>query len=75
MQCVPFNVTLSMASLSHRKPPFTAVPHDNCRAHVPDKMGILYFNTEELHLKTKCINEVDNKCVNFQFPCLCIFTI
>ena len=70
MQGVPFKVTLSTASLSHRKPPFTAVPHDSCRAYVPDKMGILYFSTAELHLKTKYINEVDNKCVNIQFPCL-----
>jgi len=70
MQGVPFNVTLSTASLSHRKPHFTADPHDSCRAHVPDKMGIFYFNTAELHLKTKYINEVDIKCVNIQFPCL-----
>jgi len=51
MQGVPFNVTLSKESLSHRKPLFTAAPLDSCRPHVPDKMGIMYFNTAELHLK------------------------
>jgi hypothetical protein len=56
MQGVPFNVALSTASLSHSKPPFTAAPHDSCRAHVPDKMGILFFNTAELRSKTKYIN-------------------
>jgi len=59
-----------MASLSYRKPTFNAAPHDSCCAYVPDKMGILYFSTAELYLKTKYINEVDNKCVNIQFPCL-----
>jgi hypothetical protein len=63
MQGVPFNVTLSTASLSHRKPLFTAAPHDGCRPHVPDKMGNIYFNTAEPHLKTKYINEIDIKCV------------
>ena len=68
MQGVPFNVTLSTACLLHRKPLFTAAPHESCPVHVPYKMGILYFSTVELHLKTKYFNEVDIKCVNFKFP-------